>query len=401
MRRTREENINSKVMEVAILAMAAMVMINNSVLMPLLGNIKDTYPNISDLMLQGVLTLPAFTIMIAMVLSNELTKYFSPRAIISFGFAIFTITGVAMCIPMSFGLFITLRLIFGFGVGLTNPFVNTLIMNYFTGDKQTELMGYTTAARVLGGTIATGIAGIIAASNWRLAPLMYGIAIVPLVITLYAMDSEKLPPRKKGAHKMKDVFTPRIWVVMFLQMFLLIIDFVFITNISLVLSERSIAAPQMSSVLIICFNMMTMFLSMAFFKLYKKFDYKVMYISSAAVLSAFVMFTHASNFPELLIGSALMGVPAGILAPLLIRELGDAIVYPETTMTVFTVFAMSIFLGQFMSPIAVAIFKNTLNLSGTTGSFIVGIIFAVINFICLFTYFKVIVPKYNKKEELA
>lgn len=102
MKRTKEQNINSNVMMFAILMMSAMIMINNAVLMPMLGNIKVSYPNVSDLLLQGILTLPAITIMLSMILATYLTRYFSPKVIISAGFIIFTVCGVALSIPMPF-----------------------------------------------------------------------------------------------------------------------------------------------------------------------------------------------------------------------------------------------------------------------------------------------------------
>lgn len=397
MKRTKEQNINSNVMMFAILMMSAMIMINNAVLMPMLGNIKVSYPNVSDLLLQGILTLPAITIMLSMILATYLTRYFSPKVIISAGFIIFTVCGVALSIPMPFTSFMILRLIFGVGVGFTNPFINTLTVNYFTSDKQTKLMGYSGSARVLGGTIATALAGTIATYDWHYAPLLYAMALIPLAVTIFGMDNEKLPPIKKGKYSIATIFTSRVNMVIFLQLFLVMIDFVYLTNIALVLADRHITAPENSSYLIIAFNLITMVLSALFFSLYKRLDRNLMYISSLCVSIAFLIFIFGNSFDVMLLGSLFMGAPAGLLAPLLIHELNQAIVHPETTMTIFTAFAISIFLGQFLSPIAVAYIRSILSLSGTTGAFIVGFIFTIVNFAALLFYFKVMVPKFEVK----
>lgn len=396
--RTKQQNINSNIMQIIILMVSFMLMINNAVLSPILGNIQASYPNVSDLLIQGVLTLPAITIIIAMFLSGWLVKYLSPRIIISIGFLIYIISGVILSVNMPFQLFIVFRLLFGFGVGLTNPFVNIMIVDYFSNDQQTKLMGYSTSARVLGGTIATGLAGIIASFNWHLAPMIYMIAIIPLITILIFMDNEKLETKQKSNYKIKDIFDLRVVSIMIIQIFVLIIEFVFIINISLILSERNIAAPELSSILIIVFNIATMLISMLFFKLYKKYNYKIMYASLVCGVIAFLIFAYADNYPELIIASIIVGLPGGLLAPLIIRELGDAIKYPETTAKIFTAFAITIFVGQFLSPIIISLFKNWFHFQKTSGSFLVGIIFLFINLFLLIIHFKIIVPRAQLKK---
>lgn len=396
MERTKEQNMNSGTMLIVVLSMSAMMMLNNSVLMPMLGNIKETYPNVSDLLLQGVLTLPAITIMLSMLLARYLTRYFSPKKVIIAGFIIFTVAGAALSIPMPFASFITLRLVFGIGIGLTNPFVNTLMVNYFTGDRQTKLMGYTGGIKVLVGTLATAIAGILAVYDWHYAPLLYAMALIPLAATLIGMDNEMLPEVKKGKHPIKSLFTSRINTLLFSQMLFVLIDFVYLANIALVLGERHIAATETSSYLLVGFNIITIILSALFFPLFKRLGRNLMYVSSFSVCIAFALFATGDSFSMMMLGSLFMGAPTGLLAPLLVREINEAIVNPETTMTIFTASSICIFLGQFVSPIVVAILCSMLPISGTTGAFTVGFILTIVQFITLLYYFKIMVPKYEQ-----
>lgn len=73
------------------------------------------------------------------------------------------------------------RALVGVGVGIIMPMSTGLITYYFTRDKQDVLMGYSSAMNMLGGVVATLIAGALAMINWRMSFLVYLLGVISIV----------------------------------------------------------------------------------------------------------------------------------------------------------------------------------------------------------------------------
>ena len=80
----------------------------------------------------------------------------------------------------------------GVGVGIIMPMSTGLITYYFTRDKQDVLMGYSSAMNMLGGVVATLIAGALAMISWRMSFLVYLLGVISIVPVVLWMPNERI-----------------------------------------------------------------------------------------------------------------------------------------------------------------------------------------------------------------
>ena len=110
----------------------------------------------------------------------------------------------------------------GIGVGILMPLSTGLISFYFTKDKQAELMGYASAMNMLGGVVATLIAGGLAMVSWRFSFLVYLLGLISVVLCLFWMPNERIYDSEKDV-KEKGVF--RRYLIFVVAMFLVMVTF--------------------------------------------------------------------------------------------------------------------------------------------------------------------------------
>lgn len=387
-----QKRINSTAMIIVTLLISAITLLNNSVVTPILANIGADYPNISDVMLQQVVTIPALTIILTIFLLPKLNTRFSHKQIIIAGLIIFIISSMSLSLSLPFGLFILMRLFFGIGVGLINSYPNTLSVLYFTDDTQTKMMGFTNVFRVFGGIIATLLAGYLALFNWHIAFYIYGLAIFPLIAVIIFMDNEKTNTENKVAVKFSEL-NINVKYLLFIQCFYLLVNFIFVTNLALYLDQQNIANPANTSFLLVTFNIGSMLFSMLFYKIYKRLSYKMYILSYGAMTLSFLTFLLSSSFNPLLLASGLFGIAGGTIPPLIVREITNNVENEIQIVKAFTGVGIATFIGQLLSPFVAQLFKDIFNLDGAQGSFTIGLGLTFVLFFCTYYYFNHLMKK--------
>lgn len=387
-KRTMEDNINSRYMMFVVLTISFMGMLNNSVATPLLANIGQTYPNVSDVMLQQVITLPSLAIIVTILLIPKLNRWFSNKQLICTGLIIFIVSSILLSISMSFPLFLATRLFFGIGVGLINPYPNMLSVMYFTNDNQTKMMGYTNMMRVIGGIVASLLTGYIALYDWHYSFYIYCFAIIPLVLTTLVMDSGTKENNEKNIKVKFSDLNRAVKYLLVLQGTYVLINFVFITNIAIYLQQTNVADPEMSGILMVCFNLISAIMSAKFFGIYKKLNYKIFYIAFAALFISILLIISVPSLAVLIFAAFMFGVPMGIISPLLVRELTNVIDNKAQISSAFTLLSLAVFIGQFMTPIVISLFNGILHVEGAVGSFKSDFVLVIIYFIMTLLYFE-------------
>jgi len=145
---------------------------------PALGLIQEYFADIDRSLVQMIVSMPALFIAgTNLFLFKPLCKRFRARTLLIIGLLLYTVFGCMAGLFSNIYMVLICRAFVGVGVGIIMPLSTGLLSFYFTKDKQGPLMGYSSALNMMGGVIATLIAGALAMISWRLSFLVYFYAI--------------------------------------------------------------------------------------------------------------------------------------------------------------------------------------------------------------------------------
>lgn len=151
----------------SILSLSLLTVMAGAAVAPALNLIQEHFRDTDPIYVQMIISMPAvFIALTNLFLFKPLSKRLRARTMLLIGLGFYVVFG---CLAGAFSdirLILICRGLVGIGVGILMPLSTGLISFYFTKDKQAELMGYASAMNMLGGVVATLIAGGLAMVSW-------------------------------------------------------------------------------------------------------------------------------------------------------------------------------------------------------------------------------------------
>ena len=186
----------SKMLITSILSISLLTIMAPTAISPALAAIKEAFPDISATQAKFVLTLPTLVMMPMGLFSARLTQKLDKKKLLLTGMTFFLVFGVAGGFVNNFGLLLTMRVLFGVGLGIMTPLSTSLIFDFEDDpNKQSKLLGIQGASNQLGGLIILSLSGILAHLMALFFPLLcfrFGIDNTRLsVLAIYPTDSTK------------------------------------------------------------------------------------------------------------------------------------------------------------------------------------------------------------------
>ncbi len=150
----------------AILSLSLLTVMAGAAVAPALGLIQAYFADTDRSLVQMIVSMPALFIAgTNLFLFKPLCKRFRARTLLIFGLLLYTVFGCLAGLFSNILMILVCRALVGIGVGIIMPLSTGLLSFYFTRDKQGPLMGYSSALNMLGGVVATLIAGGLAFSS--------------------------------------------------------------------------------------------------------------------------------------------------------------------------------------------------------------------------------------------
>ncbi len=153
------------------------------------------FSDVPQTSIQLLVSLPSVLIIFATIAAGKLQEYISKRTIAYIGILLFFVSGIAPAFMKSFPLILVMRALFGIGVGFIQPMASALIEYFFSGEKRDRMMGWQASTQMMGTAIMSFLGGQLASRAWNLTFLVYGVAILPLILV------PLLLPKMKAARK--------------------------------------------------------------------------------------------------------------------------------------------------------------------------------------------------------
>ena len=151
----------------------------------------------SDAWIQMILTLPTLLIIPSCLMCRYAISRMGQKRVLIMGIIIYLIGGLGAGLAPNFATLLIMRGILGVGCGFITPMAQNLISSNFSGEVKTRLTSYSASASYLMGIIASFLVGNLVAVNWRLAFLVYFVALVVMILNIMYLPDDR--PNEKMA----------------------------------------------------------------------------------------------------------------------------------------------------------------------------------------------------------
>jgi len=359
-----------------ILSMSLLTVMAGAAIAPALGIIKQHFASAPDLLVQLIVSMPALLIIITSLFFRTISNVLRTRSIAIIGLVLYVLAGAGCYFVHDIHVLLVMRALLGVSVGLIMPLSTGLLAYYFPPEELARLMGLSAAMNQMGGVVATLLAGLLATIKWNDAFLVYILGLIALVMVLVWLPDEQLSSHdKQGSafeprHLLK--FHPSV-VGMFL---LMAIFFIFPTNFAIIASQQTALSPQAITMIMVGLDLVAFFVGLAFGQLMKTFRRPIKYFAPVSFLLGFGLYL-LGNVTALLLGSAMVGIAAGVGVPYL-NTIASIKGGKNSATTVMPLLSAALYLGQFISPIIVMPLARYFWPGDVSGPYSVGMVLSLI-----------------------
>ena len=141
----------------------------------------EAFPTIPLSMVEMLTTIPSMFLMLSVLISSFIAKKIGYKQTISLGLMIVAISGIIPIFIDNFYIILLSRACLGFGIGLFNSLLVSMISYFYDGDERSSIIGLQSACEGLGGMGITFIAGQLLRISWQSSFYAYFMA-VPVVV---------------------------------------------------------------------------------------------------------------------------------------------------------------------------------------------------------------------------
>ncbi|MGP9796666.1 MFS transporter [Halomonas sp. 86] len=335
---------------------STMTVMSGAIIAPALPGISRHFSDQPQVLIQLILTLPALMITLFSPLMGYLADRFGRKPLLLMMLSIYGLAGGAGFLIDSVDLLLASRALMGIAVAGILSISTTLVGDYFDGPERVRFLGLQSSCMALGGVVFINLGGLLSDWSWRGPFLLYltGVFLLP-----YAWAMLKAPKLQSNAQA-GSVNAPvkvdymRTGIAYLAGMLSMMMFYMFPAQLPFLLSEQGevsglaigialSTAAFTASIVSFCYGYYKPFLSVM-----------TIYIAGFVLAAlGFMVVGLTQSYAMAIVGAAISGLGLGAFMPNTTAWL-MRITPQRVRGRVFGGFTATFFLGQFISPIAVA-----------------------------------------------
>lgn len=331
---------------------------------PVLGQIKEHYPQVSVSMIQMLVTTPALFSVVVALASGLLVTKISKKKLLLFACFIAGITGFIPFLSDSFPLLFLSRTCYGIALGLACTLNTAVVAEFFKGDERISVMGIQAASIGAGMVIITTLAGMLGVFGFKASYFIHVIAFFCFAaIALCLPDTGRISTSGGEAVRLNG----NVLKISLLGMVVFIFLITYATNISMHLEGKMAGDPTVAGLLTGVFSGAQIVMGLILGNVVKKTG---TYTLPAAMLlfctGGILLILFPGNIGMLMVGGALCGFSQGMFVPRAMCEVSDAVA-PAAAAMAAACFTSFVCFGQTISPFVLNAVAKLVFQSVTTG----------------------------------
>ena len=364
--------IKVTIRNLTILFGSTMSVLASTILAPALPEMSKAFQEVpnSDFMVRLVLTFPALFIALSAPFTGILLDRWGRKPVITVALILYAVSGSTGFFIDSLAVLLVSRAFLGLSISGTISGFTTLIIDYFSGQRLNQFMGYQGAFIGFGGMVSFLAGGFLADLSWQHPFLIHLFALLILPGLLFAVDEpENIRSEagfKRGSFRQELGSSFNKIIMIYITALLgMMIFFVFPLQIPFLLREiSSISASQVGLILSVpAFAALVM--SLFYRRLKEKFSFNaILFIIFIALALNHLFLYLFSGLALIVIGLIFGGLAVGLLPPNLNVWIASLIPSDFRGRAIGGL-TMSFFLGQFLTPIVAEPFISELGIQET------------------------------------
>lgn len=335
----------------AVLSVSTITILGSTAVSPALSGIKSAFPQMSDAWIQMILTLPTLLIIPSCLMCRYAISRMGQKRVLIMGIIIYLIGGLGAGLAPNFATLLIMRGILGVGCGFITPMAQNLISSNFSGEVKTRLTSYSASASYLMGIIASFLVGNLVAVNWRLAFLVYFVALVVMILNIIYLPDDR--PHEKTASAQSVSGKNRINVPALITMIAMFgingAFYTFSASISLFMRGDSIGNESSSGIVVSSFMICGFIVGLIVPKIRQLIKGYTMALGCLMMGGGYLILSSAHTMEVLMLAAALVGGSYSILYSGIFTKIRSQARSEEETTTLVTFTTAFMFLGQALS----------------------------------------------------
>ncbi len=356
--------------KVTLLLVSTLTVMSGATISPSLPGIRDVFSDVpnAEMLSRLVLTIPALFIAICAPLAGIITDKYGRKPLLLICLVLYGIAGSSGLYLDSLISILVGRALLGVSVAGIMTVAVTLIGDYFDGQERSSFMGYQAAFMGLGGAIFISGGGFLADIDWRwpFAIYLFALLLLPLVWKHIA-EPEKIVSEESSSltFSMKgNMDFPKITIgIVFLAIVANMIMFYMVpVQIPFYLSEDIGVNNTLAGIAISVMTFSSALTSLFYRRLKTKLTFNQIYALVFLFMgTGFLVIWQGLTYALTIVGLLISGIGAGLFLPnanLHIMELAPLRLRGRLVSGITS----AMFLGQFLSPLAVQPVMNAYSL---------------------------------------
>ena len=340
-----------------LLAVSSLTIMSGAAIAASLPSIEVRFQHVAnvELLSRLVLTLSAIFIACFSPVAGFLIDRFGRKRLLVVALITFALAGSSGLFAETLTGLLAGRAILGIAVGGIMTAVTALVGDYFTGSARDRYMGLQQAFVGIGGTLFLTGGGFLAEVHWRMPFLVYGLAFLLLPAAILFIRE---PQRRAAAHTTGEVRrTDRTTVVLLGlllagAMFNMVVFYMIPTQLPFFLKSMGHNAPSLAGGAIGLGQMVGVGSALLFARIRQRLGVMgVFALAFGSIGAAFLLLSMVQSYGGVLVAMAISGIGMGTIMP---NFAGTTMLLAPSHLRgrISGLLVSSIFLGQFLSPLA-------------------------------------------------
>ncbi len=349
-----------------VLAAATLTIMAAAIIAPSLPQMRAAFAGTpgADVLVRLTLTVTSLAIAISAPLSGLVADRLGRRPLLVAGLVLYALTGTAGFAVGDLYLLLITRALLGVAVGAIMTAISAMITDWFDGPRRASFLGLQQAFAGLGGVVFLPLAGLLAAVSWQLPFLIYAAAalIVPFaLLTLREAPRPERPAAPSGHDGRRT--TARVAGVYALALVATLVFYMAPTQLPFLLAGFG-TGPVVTGAVIAGSTLTSAAGALAFPALRRRLTSATITTVSVALLGLGWLLTGtAGTVVQIAAGLLVGGAGVGLAVPNLNLRLTE-LAPPDRRGRILSGLVTGIFLGQFLSPLAVQPLVQAYGLAG-------------------------------------
>ncbi|MFI7001404.1 MFS transporter [Nocardia sp. NPDC050175] len=362
----------ARIARATVLAAATLTVMGPAVIAPSLPAMREAFSAVAgaDVLVRLVLTITSLAIGLSAPLAGMAADRIGRKPLLVGSLALYAVAGTAGFFLDSIGALLVSRALVGVAVGGIMTAISAIITDWFEGPQRAKFLGLQQASASIGGVVFLPLAGLLAASNWKLPFWIYGVGAVILPFALFALrelrrDKVSGPAGVEAAGSRSGVFAPIAGL--YLLAFLVTLAFYMApTQLPFLLAQLHIG-PALVGAVIAATTLSSVGGALAFPSLRGRWSPSVLTTASIGLLGiGWMLVGTAGTVVQVVAGLLVGGFGVGLAVPNLNLRLSD-LAPAATRGRILSGLVTAIFLGQFVSPLIIAPLIHATSINGAFG----------------------------------